>query len=106
MVGHAKVTDLSGQGEQRSEMVWIDSLKIGGLEFEEVQAVQHGLFREEQNCQGVLGFPLFEDYLLTLDYPGRRMILHRGYCATRRMAHLFLFALRMVYRLQQFRSTA
>jgi len=77
-VGHARLTDPSRQGEQRSDMVWIESLKIGGLEFEEVQAVEHGLSREEQNCQGVLGFPLFEDYLLTLDYPGRRMILTSG----------------------------
>jgi predicted aspartyl protease len=80
-VGHARLTDPSGQGEQRSQVVWIDSLKIGIVEFEEVQAVEHGLFREEQNCQGVLGFPLFEDYLLTLDYPGRRMILSSGLLA-------------------------
>jgi len=77
-VGHARLSDPSMQGEQRSEMVWIDSLKIGSVEFDEVQAVEHGLFHEEENCQGVLGFPLFEDYLLTLDYPGRRMILRSG----------------------------
>lgn len=77
-VGHARLTDPSGQGEQRSDVVWVESLKIGGVEFEEVQAIEHRLFREEQNCQGVLGFSLFEDYLLTLDYPGRRMILTSG----------------------------
>ena len=37
-----------------------------------------GCLSEEQNCQGVLGFPLFEDFLLTLDYPGRRMLLSTG----------------------------
>jgi len=78
VVGHARLTDPSGQGEQRSDVVWVESLKIGGVEFEEVQAVEHGLFREEQNCQGVLGFPLFEDYLLTLDYPGRKLVLTPG----------------------------
>ena len=77
-VGHARLTDPSGQGEQRSDVVWVESLKIGSVEFEEVQAVEHRLFREEQNCQGVLGFPLFEDYLLTLDYPGRKMVLRSG----------------------------
>src|SRR3569833_304472 len=77
-VGHARLTDPSGQGEHRSDVVWVDSIKIGDVEFEEVQAVEHRLFREEQNCKGVLGFPLFEDYLLTLDYPGRRMILSSG----------------------------
>lgn len=77
-VGHARLTDPSRQGEQRSDVVWVESIKVGSVEFEEVQAVEHRLFREEQNCQGVLGFPLFEDYLLTLDYPGRRMILTAG----------------------------
>jgi predicted aspartyl protease len=77
-VGHARLTDPTGQGEQRSDVVWVESLKIAGVEFEEVQAVEHRLFREEQNCQGVLGFPLFEDYLLTLDYPGRKMVLTSG----------------------------
>ncbi|MBS1804031.1 MAG: aspartyl protease family protein [Acidobacteria bacterium] len=82
-VGHARLTDPSKQGEQRSDVVWVESIKIGNVEFEEVQAVQHRLFREEQNCQGVLGFPLFEDYLLTLDFPGRRMILSSGTLAER-----------------------
>jgi predicted aspartyl protease len=77
-VGRTRLTDPSGQGEQRSNVVWIESLKLGDLEFEEVQAVEHRLFREEQNCKGVLGFALFEDYLLTLDYPGRKMVLTSG----------------------------
>jgi predicted aspartyl protease len=78
IVGHARLTDPSRQGEQRSDVVWVESLKLGNLEFQEVQAVEHRLFREEQNCQGVLGFPLFEDYLMTLDYPGRSMMLSSG----------------------------
>jgi len=77
-VGHARLTDPSGQGEQRSDIVWVDSIKIGAIEFQEVKAVEHRLFHEEQNCQGVLGFPFFEDYLLTLDYPGRRILLSTG----------------------------
>jgi predicted aspartyl protease len=78
VVGHARLTDPSGQGNQRSEIVWIESLKIAGMEFKDIQAVGHRLFREEQNCQGVLGFTLFKDYLLTLDYPGRQMLLTSG----------------------------
>ena len=80
-VGHARLKDPSGKGEQRSNVVWIDSIKIGSTEFQEVQAVEHRLFHEEENCQGVLGFPLFEDYLLTVDYPGLRMILSSGVLA-------------------------
>jgi hypothetical protein len=30
------------------------------------------------SCDGLLGFALFRDYLLTLDYPGRRMTLASG----------------------------
>jgi len=77
-VGHARLKDMSGVGEQRSDVVWVESIKIGSIEFDDVQAVEHRLFREEQNCQGVLGFPLFENYLLTLDYPGRKLILSSG----------------------------
>src|SRR4051794_3443719 len=38
-VGHARLTDPSGQGQQRSDIVWVDSIRIGTVEFEEVQAV-------------------------------------------------------------------
>lgn len=75
--GHARLTDPSGVGEQRSETAWMDSLKIAGVEFSDVEAVVHNLYGDA-NCQGVLGFTLFEDYLLTLDFPARRMILTSG----------------------------
>ncbi len=77
IVGHAHLTDPSGLGEQRSTTASIDSLKLAGVEFSDVEAVVHNLYGDA-NCQGVLGFTLFEDYLLTLDFPGRRMMLTRG----------------------------
>lgn len=76
-VGHARLTDPSRQGEQRSETTRIETLVVAGAEFSEVDAVVHNLYGET-NCQGVLGFPLFEDYLLTLDFPGRRLLLTQG----------------------------
>jgi hypothetical protein len=75
--GRAHLTDPSGLGQQRSEISRIESLNIAGVEFPEVDAVVHNLYGDA-NCQGVLGFTLFEDYLLTLDFPGRRMMLTRG----------------------------
>jgi len=90
-IGHARLTDPSGQGEQRPDVVWVESIKIGNVEFEEVQAVEHRLFREERNCEGVLGFPLFEDYLLTLDYPGKRMVLTSGTLGTQAEGSLLPF---------------
>lgn len=77
VVGHAQLTDPSGLGQQRSDSAWIDSLKIAGVEFPDVEAVVHNLYGDA-NCQGVLGFELFEDYLLMLDFPGRRMTLTTG----------------------------
>jgi hypothetical protein len=82
VVGHAKLTDPSGIGEQRSDIMRIDSLNIAGVEFSDVDAVLHDLYGDTE-CQGVLGFALFEDYLLTLDFPGRRMILSTGKLDTR-----------------------
>jgi hypothetical protein len=78
VVGHARLNDPSGKGEQRSELLLIRSLKVAGAEFAGIRAVRHRLYGEEENCQGVLGFTLFKDYLFTLDYPGRRMILTSG----------------------------
>jgi Aspartyl protease len=77
VVGHAHLTDPSGLGEQRSEITWIESLNLAGVEFSDVEAVVHNLYGDA-NCQGVLGFTLFEDYLLTLDFPGHRMMLIPG----------------------------
>ena len=76
VVGHAHLTDPSGLGEQRSEIAWIDSLNLAGVEFSDVEAVVHNLYGDA-NCQGVLGFTLFEDYLLTLDFPGHRLMLDK-----------------------------
>jgi predicted aspartyl protease len=76
-VGHARLSDPSRVGEQRSEIMRIETLKVAGAEFSEVDAVVHEL-NGEPSCEGVLGFTLFEDYLLTLDFPGRRMTLTDG----------------------------
>jgi hypothetical protein len=75
--GRAHLTDPSGLGQQRSEISRIESLNIAGVEFSELDAVVHNLYGDA-NCQGVLGFTLFEDYLLTLDFPGHRMMLTHG----------------------------
>ena len=77
VAGYARLTDPTGLGEQRSEITRIDSLNVAGVDFSEVDAVVHNLYGDT-NCQGVLGFTLFEDYLLTLDFPGRRIMLTTG----------------------------
>ena len=77
-VGHARLKDPSGKGEQRSDIVEIRSVRLAGVDFAGIKAIRHRLYGEEENCQGVLGFTLFKDYLFTLDYPGRKLVLAVG----------------------------
>lgn len=78
VVGHARLIDPSGQGEQRSDILEIEAIEIGQVQFNKVRAIRHRLYGEEENSQGVLGFTLFKNYLLTLDYPGHRLVLRSG----------------------------
>jgi len=56
----------------------MDSLQVAGVVFTGVKAVRHTLSNADGNCDGLLGFGLFRDYLLTLDYPHRRITLDLG----------------------------
>ena len=78
VVGQARLSDPSGQGNQRAQILLIDSLNVAGVEFTGVKAIRHGLAAEDEDCQGLLGFTLFRDYLLKLDYPNQRMTLALG----------------------------
>jgi len=77
-LGFARLNDPSGQGGKKAPIVLIDSLYVGRVGFTTVKAIQHMLSSQEGTCEGVLGFTLFRDYLLTLDYPNRRMLLGSG----------------------------
>ena len=77
-VGQAHLNDPSGLGGKSAPMVLIESLNVAGVEFRGVRAVRHAVNGEDGVCDGLLGFTLFRDYLLTLDYPHRRMTLGVG----------------------------
>jgi len=77
-VNKTRLSDPSKEGLHYTDVVMIDALNIGGAEFDEVLAARHRIYGEDINCQGILGFPLFEDFLLTLDYPNRRLVLSPG----------------------------
>ena len=72
--------DPSGQNAREFETVAVESIKLGTVEFRNVTA----LARERRTgpnapeVSGILGFPLFADFLLTLDYPGKQVRLARG----------------------------
>ena len=58
----------------------IESLAIGKAEFRNVTAVvrPQRITKDYPNIDGILGFALFTDYLLTLDYPSMQVRLARG----------------------------
>ena len=76
--GEARLNDPTGQGGQTAPVVLIDTLNVAGVEFSDVKAVVHQLPSGDGLCMGMLGFPLFRDYLLTLDYPNERLTLAKG----------------------------
>ena len=76
--GQIRLNDPSGKGGQKVPLVVIQSLRVAGVEFTGIKAAVHNLSGGDGYCQGLLGFLLFRDYLLTLDYPRRRMALASG----------------------------
>lgn len=78
VVGAVHLTDPSHQGGQHVSVVAIETLNVAGVEFKGVRAVRHALSQADGSCDGLLGFGLFRQYLLTLDYPHRQLSLSEG----------------------------
>jgi len=76
--GEALLSDPSKQSPQRVPMMLLESLQVAGVEFPRVRAVRHTVTGEAGSCNGLLGFTLFRNYLLTLDFPGRLVSLTQG----------------------------
>jgi hypothetical protein len=77
-VGQARLSDPSKQSVQNVPIVMIQSLEVAGFEFKDIRARVHALGKGEGSYQGLLGFSLFRDYLLTLDFPNRELTLATG----------------------------
>lgn len=72
-----------GDGSGRStsmDVVRLDSISFGGLQFNNVRAPTRDYNRSSGGARidGILGFNLFSEYLLTLDFPAKRVRLERG----------------------------
>lgn len=80
-VGEVRLTDPSGMGEQRTPVVQTSSLVVAGVDFGAVRGLRHALNGENPSCMGMLGFTLFRNYLLTLDFVRKILILERGQLA-------------------------
>jgi hypothetical protein len=72
--------DPSGENDREVATATLDSIAIGGAEFRNVTAVvrPQRITRDYPDVDGILGFPLFSDYLLTLDYRSMHVRLDRG----------------------------
>ncbi len=81
--GRVIAGDPSGMNDREVSTSNIDSLTFGrgaGVEFRNVTAVvrQHRITKDYPDVDGILGFALFTEYLLTLDYPAMQVRLSRG----------------------------
>lgn len=77
-VGEARTSDPSGQNPQTRDVVRMDSLELGGARFEGVSGTVRPGNLPERSSAGILGYALFHELLLTLDYPKKELRLDRG----------------------------
>ena len=72
--------DPSGENDQEVDTARIDTITFGGAEFRNVTAVvrPQRITKDYPDVDGILGFALFSDYLLTLDYRSMQVRLARG----------------------------
>jgi len=78
--GRAVNGDPSGENDRDVATATVDSIAIGNAEFRNVMAIvrPQRITKDYPEIDGILGFALFTDYLLTLDYPAMQMRLGRG----------------------------
>lgn len=78
--GQVEAGDGSGQNRRMLDTVELDSLVVGGIKFGKVTAItrDYNTSPNLPRIDGILGFDLFAEYLLTLDYPSKKVRLARG----------------------------
>ncbi|HMF56208.1 MAG TPA: retropepsin-like aspartic protease [Pyrinomonadaceae bacterium] len=78
--GQVTASDGMGRNTRTLDTVKIESLKLGDAQFKNVVAVTRNYNENPRmpHIDGILGFGLFADYLLTLDYPAGRVRIERG----------------------------
>ncbi len=79
-VGQAISGDPSGKNRETVDIVEAGSLAIGDATFSAVKLAVRDLPAAPGRPapDGILGFGLFQDYLLTLDYPAQRVRIEKG----------------------------
>ena len=76
VIGQARGGDPSGQNTQTLNIVEAGTLTLGGATWSGVHLAVRNL--PDRGLDGILGFGLFQDFLLTLDYPVRQVRIEKG----------------------------
>jgi hypothetical protein len=78
--GKVQAIDPSGRNPQTSATVKLESIAIGSLRFADVTAASRNYKNSPRplNVDGILGLNLFSDYLVTLDFPGKKLRIEKG----------------------------
>lgn len=77
-IGERQLADLQGGPKRLVQVVSLDSLEIAGVNFKNVSAIVNWLPGTGFPYDGIVGFGLFRDSLLTLDLPHRQLRLSAG----------------------------
>lgn len=81
VTGRSESVGLLGQTNAMTERR-IDTLTVGGVSFKNVRLLSRDYSREQPRgvkpIHGILGFHLFNEFLLTIDYPARTITIARG----------------------------
>lgn len=79
-VGQTTSTDASAKNEATLDEVRFETLSIGNVQFRDLTAYSRNYNSATYlaHIDGILAFDLFSDYLLTLDYPNKRVRIERG----------------------------
>lgn len=76
IVGEENNADRSGK-IQSVNQVRLDTITLGSISFQNITAKSRS-YNTTPRIDGILAFDLFSDYLLTLDYPNKRVRLEKG----------------------------
>jgi len=72
-VGRGSVGGFGDEGAAKAYSAKVDSIRIGGLEFENCAVGVLSTKPAVMRSDGLIGGDVFEDFLLTLDFPGREL---------------------------------
>jgi len=82
VVGQVLAGDSTGKNRQTLSIVRAPSVTVGAATFSDVNLIARDLAvasaGRNVSFDGVLGIELFQDYLLTLDFPARRVRIEKG----------------------------